>query len=624
MTKKQSRQTRKDRSVQGGGKLTPAEARLRGAGAGMKATVVGRLLLGLAFFLSVYLSLVSMSGEAAAGCGEGEKCQEVLSSRWSALLGLPVSLAGSVLYAGMLVADLRARRTVVWWTAAALIVGGALWFTALQAVVLRAFCPWCCVAHALAAGAVGLLYVGSRPAARGGGLPTGNVWWKGTAAAAAILTATALLQVYGPQKKTTQTVTVAGGAVGDSVIVPEANERLVPVHGGSINVDVVDLPAIGDTRTATHVVVGLFDFTCPHCRELHEILVGIEHAFRGRLAVAQLPGAHNEKGRTIHRLMLSLWKERPDLREIVGEMLHSGTVQADEIALQREVERVMGQEEVMGMLARWKPWADEKIALAEQVFQANKAVTNSGRFPQLLVGDAIEVGAQAGSGHYYALFREKLGLVRDAVPQLTISPGAVDLGAVIAGSPHTLKFSLENLGKADARLRRVNLPMGMRWEAPQPEVVAAGKKAELSVSLEVPLQNGPAACEIQLESDAEPALLKIPVKAQVRNPIELRPQRVNFGTFSSQTPPLKVQILLSEPVTLGEPKSSIPQYQAELVEVEAGKAYELEIEVVGEFSGVGFQRGVIEIPIDGSEFDEPWPEAIRVQAYGRVVRSPGS
>ncbi len=590
----------------------------------MKATVMGRVFLALAFFLSIYLTLVSMSGEAVAGCGEGEKCQEVLSSRWSVVLGLPVSLAGSVLYAAMFVADLRARRGVIWWTALGLIVGGAVWFTALQAVVLRAFCPWCCVTHALAAGGAGLLYMGSRPGARTGGLSAGNLWWKGAAAALTILTATALLQVYGPQKKTTATVRVAGGAVGDSAIAPEESERLVPLHGGSISVDVIDLPAIGDTRKATHVAVGIFDYTCPHCRELHEILEGIEETFRGRLAVAQLPGAHNEKGRSIHRLMLSLWKERPDVREIIEEMLNSGAVQADEIQLQREVERVMGQEALAGLLARWKPWADAKIALAEQVFQANKAVTNSGRFPQLLVGDAVEVGVQSGSGHYYALFREKLGLVRDSVPQLTISPNSVDLGTVVAGSPHTMKFTLENSGKAEARLRRVNLPMGMRWVEPQPEVVGAGEKAELSIGMEIPLQKGPAACEIQLQSDAEPALLTIPVKAQVRNPIELRPQRVNFGTFSSQTPPLKVQIILSEPVKLGEPKSLIPQFQAELSEVEAGKVYELEIEVVGEFSGVGFQRGVIEIPVDGSGFDEPWPEVIRVQAYGRVIQGPGS
>ena len=112
-------------------------------------------LFGIAIGVALYLAWQSAAGKAIAGCGPESGCGHILTSRWSVVGSVPVSLPGAVAYAVLLVSALRGgtwspgrRRLEL--GVSVLVLGGALWFTIVQAFILKAFCPWCCAAHLLA------------------------------------------------------------------------------------------------------------------------------------------------------------------------------------------------------------------------------------------------------------------------------------------------------------------------------------------------------------------------------------------------------------------------------------------------------------------------------------------
>ncbi|MFI5378022.1 MAG: vitamin K epoxide reductase family protein [Tepidisphaerales bacterium] len=135
--------------------------------------------LSLVALLSALMLLKStLSGKTLPGCGPGSSCDEVTASRWSRLGPLPTTLPGAALYLAMLAAallvalgsvpnsPLRAHHAELARRAATslgfcslLAAGGAIWFTALQAFVIRKFCRYCMLTHlsALAAAAIALL-----------------------------------------------------------------------------------------------------------------------------------------------------------------------------------------------------------------------------------------------------------------------------------------------------------------------------------------------------------------------------------------------------------------------------------------------------------------------------------
>src|SRR5438105_4927749 len=102
----------------------------------------------------------ALTGRTLPGCGPASACDEVMAGRWSRVGPVPVSLAGSALYLAMLAAAILshpALRLPIWERAAAslaftslLAIGAAVWFTALQILVIRRLCRWCLLTHGCA------------------------------------------------------------------------------------------------------------------------------------------------------------------------------------------------------------------------------------------------------------------------------------------------------------------------------------------------------------------------------------------------------------------------------------------------------------------------------------------
>ncbi|MGA2500123.1 MAG: vitamin K epoxide reductase family protein [Tepidisphaeraceae bacterium] len=136
------------------------------------------VLLSLVAFVSSLLLLKStMSGKSLPGCGPGSSCDEVTTSRWSRLGPIHTTVPGAALYLAMLAgavivaaasvpdsalstrhSELARRAATSLGFCSLLAAGGAIWFTALQALVIQKFCRYCMVTHvsALAAAVLAL------------------------------------------------------------------------------------------------------------------------------------------------------------------------------------------------------------------------------------------------------------------------------------------------------------------------------------------------------------------------------------------------------------------------------------------------------------------------------------
>ena len=116
-----------------------------------------------AFGISAFLAWNSLQGGGVPGCGPESDCDKVLSSRWSFLFGLPVSLFALPVYLAAIV--LLFQKTIRWKTllpVALIVLGAALWFVGLQAFALRAFCKFCMAAH-IAGGLAALFLLRNNP-----------------------------------------------------------------------------------------------------------------------------------------------------------------------------------------------------------------------------------------------------------------------------------------------------------------------------------------------------------------------------------------------------------------------------------------------------------------------------
>ena len=109
--------------------------------------------------ISTYLAWTAINMVQAYGCGSGEiiDCGHVLNSKWSKVMGMPVSMPACGLYASLLImlgfvtrpappAFLRMLWTGL--TAGAFMAGlAALWFIGLQIFLLKHICPYCVAVH---------------------------------------------------------------------------------------------------------------------------------------------------------------------------------------------------------------------------------------------------------------------------------------------------------------------------------------------------------------------------------------------------------------------------------------------------------------------------------------------
>lgn len=294
-----------------------------------RAKLLLRMILALGLLglgLSVYLTWTTWSAIPVAGCGlDGTgDCDDVLASRWSKWLGVPVSLLGALTYVGILAsATVAASRRPgvalsILLSLALLAVGCAVWFIGLQVFVLDSYCPYCMGVHGcsflIGALMVLLMWSSEQPAqeeqmramlgvapdlasgSAGQTSPVGLhlVRWTGLSAAgvAVLMAGQTFFRPAGLVFEALPDASLASAAAEDTAAEQpapaaaatappasraETDQRVQPVARGpryikfgGLNepIDVTQMPILGSPDAKT-VIVEMLDYTCPRCRSMH-------------------------------------------------------------------------------------------------------------------------------------------------------------------------------------------------------------------------------------------------------------------------------------------------------------------------------------------------------------------
>ena len=431
-----------------------------------------RALLGIACIGAGYLAWVSITNGPLAGCGAGSGCDKVLQSRWAYWLSLPVSLPAVLVYAALLGATVLVRKRTSpddergAWAAmivlSVVVAGAALWFIGLQVLVLRAFCQFCMLAHGcgLASALLCLWHIpfatdpatpmwSAAPHKRG--IPRRALWtlvligFCGVAVLAAgqlltqrqrnvvkLLPGRAGATTTGPAGdrsagSTGSTAKATGGRSANGLPSPDARlvaPGLLSLYHDQFLLQLGELPMVG-TPGASNVIVYLFDYTCTHCRLLHNILAAAQPRFGNRLGVVSLPmpmstncnpliPSHFDSSPNAceyANLGLALWRANREAHRQFDEWFFAQEKPASVEDARAYAVKLVGADELDQALA--DPWVRQQILIDCQIHFANWEATGRPGMPQLVLGEAVSIGPLNSVEHLMALLQRYLGLHAD-------------------------------------------------------------------------------------------------------------------------------------------------------------------------------------------------------------------
>jgi uncharacterized membrane protein len=429
-----------------------------------------RVLLAVAIIGAGYLAWVSIHHGPAAGCGPESGCNKVLQSRWAYWLDVPVSVPALLVYLALLGA------MVLWqkrpapddergsWAAiialSVIVAGAALWFVGLQVFVIKAFCKFCMTAHACGFVAA-LLCLKHIPLARD---PATPMWTAGSGKRGVPRSAVALLVAVGlagvmvlaggqllVQKKLNvvkdlRTVTrpVTGRAPG-AVPAPGTDylaraaaaaaqrppppnpnvrliaPRLLSLYSNQFLLKLDAVPMMG-SPDASNVIVSLFDYTCPHCRSLHPILLETQRQFSNRLGIVCLPmpistdcnpflpgNVHSISNACEYaRLGLAVWRAKPAAHRQFDDWMFLAERPAPLEVAKARAAQLVGSDKLQAALA--DPWLQEQILTDCRLHATNLTTSGEVGLPQLIIGGVISSGPLNSVEHLTILLNHYLGL----------------------------------------------------------------------------------------------------------------------------------------------------------------------------------------------------------------------
>jgi uncharacterized membrane protein/protein-disulfide isomerase len=443
--------------------------------------MVASVLLLVAAAVAAYLGWVSFGGRAAIGCGPDSGCDQVLHSKWAYWFRVPVSLLAIPVYLAIARCSFRMRRSpecrrarLITASGALVLIAVAVWFTAVQLLIVKAFCPFCMTAHALGFVAAGLLLVSEKDKARvtrqaekdrrkaagsergpAVGPPIGSEepgrpgFWIQAGGLAVLLLALLIAGQAVQQRKTfavssipapepiratselqhgiTNTA-VAASNVAVAPTNPPVREnpgRVLAIYAGQFQLAVDELPVIGQA-TAPQLIVSLFDYTCHHCRIMHERLLEVQKAFSNHLAIVSLPMPLDPVCNTLvknrhpdhvnaceyARIGLAVWRARRSAMETYDHWVFAPERPPPVAEARRYAAELVG---IMAMeTALADPWVNAQIqrdiAIYDTAYRAGQ-----GSMPQLIIGSKVAVGTLPIE-NVYQLLASELGLKAVGLP----------------------------------------------------------------------------------------------------------------------------------------------------------------------------------------------------------------
>ena len=355
-----------------------------------------------------------LSGMRIAGCGAGGSCETMLNSQWAVVLGVPVSLAGVGVYLVLMIA-LLGKKPLMASVCLGAILGAAVWFVFVQAVIIGRFCPWCMTGHAVGLSLVGLaLWRGKTK----GGAVNENIVMVAFAVMAAV--GVAVLQYFGPLPVTHQVDDTPGGFTSSEAgIHARGNGRKVKFGDGQKIYDVSSMPHLG-RPDARHVLVEYFDYQCPACRIMRGFLSSLIEKHPDDICVLVLPvpldrgcnvalpeGEAGHPGScALTRIALAVWRLEPDAYPALHRAFLSDPPPDQAAAMALASAKVSAARLEAAMR---DPWIDELIQADIADWVSFSAKTR--HLPKLLITQKrILHGLPSGEADFIRVMEQELGL----------------------------------------------------------------------------------------------------------------------------------------------------------------------------------------------------------------------
>lgn len=239
---------------------------------------------GAGLVLSLFLWWAATFLSRVPGCQPGTvfDCGHLLSSQWAEWMGVPVSLLGAAVYLVMLVAVLwlpspDARKRWLAWRvlmfASLVAVTSGVWFTYLQASRHEAYCFYCMATHSCSLILFLLLLFRASI----------SQWSALVVTAAAFLATGALIGgqlVFVPKDRPRQNFMPS--IITDNG--PGQDRELTFSNGGFV-LRLSEGWLVMGSPDAKHLIVELYDYTCPSCRLTYAQLMEARSRYGDQLAV---------------------------------------------------------------------------------------------------------------------------------------------------------------------------------------------------------------------------------------------------------------------------------------------------------------------------------------------------
>ena len=389
-----------------------------------------RFFLFAAAAISAYLLFVSLiQGGLPAGCGSGSGCAEVLTSRWSSVLGIPVSGPALLVYLTMLVTSffISPQAPVFWqrwgWfllvTLAFLTVLSAAWFIVLQHFVLNSVCAYCMAGHAcgLASAAVIFLHMPratNEPPRAAGSLTLPGGRHRLVLLASVFVAALVVLQLLIPGSS----AKLARLPIDESADVGKGAERRISLLDGKLELAPLNEPLLGPVE-APRLLVLMFDYCCPHCRRTHQYLMNGFRRYSDQFAIIALPVPLNsdcnstqketqdrfQDACVLARLALAVWTADPTAFEEYDAWLFEPKQPRRSEEARQKAEQLVTSAELQR--------AESQSDIERRIVRNVEAYAESGaeRIPVLMSpGFAAIVGRSTSAEELYEVLEDELGL----------------------------------------------------------------------------------------------------------------------------------------------------------------------------------------------------------------------
>lgn len=382
----------------------------------------------LALVVSGYLFWVSLGTDADPyGCGSGSGCDEVLGSRWSSWIGIPVSRVGAVVY-GLFVFCLAANcwlrsvgtrisRLLILLSFTGLVV--ILWFIVIQVLILNRLCMYCLTVHFLG-GITFIMYLTHESRQPGQSLKRMQTIVPALCGAGLFIV---LHLWFLPDAVLVQGAEDVLAEAGEDLESDPLNlgsgdpERIIRVLNDAISFKASEVPFLGDPK-AEHVMLELFDYTCPHCRELHQTMKSLEEKYPGKVALAVFPmpldkrcnphvrqqGPRHAEACDYARYSMAVRQATPHRFAAFHDWLMTGKMPPSVKDVLKKATTVIGEDNMKAALQ--DPKVAEWIRDGVSVYKA----TRGGGIPKLITDKHVIVMSETGEAKVIPRLEEVLGL----------------------------------------------------------------------------------------------------------------------------------------------------------------------------------------------------------------------